>query len=103
MMCFALATRITAAQSAMAWGTVSLALLLAACQPAPGTVSGTAEAEKQLQLSHSAATILPLQRGYYVANDTPCAKVRIPLMADSDSISIADSVPCDGGHVARVS
>ena len=74
MMCFALATRITAAQSAMAWGTVSLALLLAACQPAPGTVSGTAEAEKQLQLSHSAATILPLQRGYYVANDTPCAK-----------------------------
>lgn len=29
--------------------------------------------------------------------------VRIPLMADSDSISIADSVPGDGGHVARVS
>ena len=29
--------------------------------------------------------------------------VRIPLMADSDSIPIADSVPCDGGHVARVS
>ena len=31
------------------------------------------------------------------------AWVRIPLMADSDSISIADSVPGDGGHVARVS
>lgn len=31
------------------------------------------------------------------------AKVRIPLMADSDSIPIADSVPGDGGHVARVS
>ena len=30
-------------------------------------------------------------------------KVRIPLMADSDSIPIADSVPGDGGHVARVS
>ena len=29
--------------------------------------------------------------------------LRIPLMADSDSIPIADSVPCDGGHVARVS
>ena len=27
--------------------------------------------------------------------------VRIPLMADSDSIPIADSVPCDGGHRAR--
>ena len=30
-------------------------------------------------------------------------RVRIPLMADSDSIPIADSVPCDGGHLARVS
>ncbi|NZA00592.1 hypothetical protein H0I39_00190 [Ottowia beijingensis] len=30
-------------------------------------------------------------------------KLRIPLMADSDSIPIADSVPGDGGHVARVS
>ncbi|WOB11346.1 hypothetical protein [Piscinibacter gummiphilus] len=29
--------------------------------------------------------------------------VRIPLMADSDSIPIADSVPGDGGHAARVS
>ena len=29
--------------------------------------------------------------------------VRIPLMADSDSIPIADSVLGDGGHVARVS
>lgn len=29
--------------------------------------------------------------------------LRIPLMADSDSISIADSVPGDGGHVAQVS
>ena len=29
--------------------------------------------------------------------------MRIPLMADSDSIPIADSVPGDGGHVARVS
>lgn len=29
--------------------------------------------------------------------------LRIPLMADSDSIPIADSVPGDGGHVARVS
>ena len=33
----------------------------------------------------------------------PRSIVRIPLMADSDSISIADSVPGDGGHVARVS
>jgi hypothetical protein len=33
----------------------------------------------------------------------PTHKVRIPLMADSDSILIADSVPCDGGHAARVS
>ena len=31
------------------------------------------------------------------------APVRIPLMADSDSIPIADSVPDDGGHAARVS
>jgi len=31
------------------------------------------------------------------------ASVRIPLMADSDSIPIADSVPDDGGHAARVS
>ena len=31
------------------------------------------------------------------------SELRIPLMADSDSISIADSVPGDGGHVARVS
>ncbi len=30
-------------------------------------------------------------------------KVRIPLMADSDSIPIADSVPDDGGHAALVS
>ena len=30
-------------------------------------------------------------------------RLRIPLMADSDSIPIADSVPCDGGHLARVS
>ena len=30
-------------------------------------------------------------------------RMRIPLMADSDSIPIADSVPGDGGHVARVS
>ncbi len=30
-------------------------------------------------------------------------EVRIPLMADSDSIPIADSIPCDGGHAARVS
>ena len=30
-------------------------------------------------------------------------KLRIPLMADSDSIPIADSIPCDGGHAARVS
>ena len=29
------------------------------------------------------------------------ATVRIPLMADSDSIPIADSVPGDGGHLAR--
>ncbi|TFI44737.1 hypothetical protein E4O93_20620 [Diaphorobacter sp. DS2] len=35
----------------------------------------------------------------------PCfsSRMRIPLMADSDSIPIADSVPGDGGHVARVS
>ena len=30
-------------------------------------------------------------------------KLRIPLMADSDSIPIADSIPFDGGHRARVS
>ncbi len=30
-------------------------------------------------------------------------RVRIPLLADSDSIPIADSVPGDGGHLARVS
>jgi hypothetical protein len=29
--------------------------------------------------------------------------LRIPLMADSDSIPIADSIPFDGGHRARVS
>lgn len=29
--------------------------------------------------------------------------LRIPLMADSDSIPIADSVPDDGGHAVRVS
>ena len=33
----------------------------------------------------------------------PIRIVRIPLMADSDSIPIADSIPCDGGHAARVS
>ena len=33
----------------------------------------------------------------------PMTWLRIPLMADSDSIPIADSVPGDGGHVARVS
>ena len=46
-----------------------------------------------------------------ITNGVPCAMlneagwalVRIPLMADSDSIPIADSVPGDGGHVARVS
>jgi hypothetical protein len=31
------------------------------------------------------------------------SELRIPLMADSDSIPIADSVPDDGGHAARVS
>jgi hypothetical protein len=30
-------------------------------------------------------------------------RLRIPLMADSDSIVIADSVPGDGGHLARAS
>ena len=42
----------------------------------------------------------------FVGNDSlkyQSAVVRIPLMADSDSIPIADSVPGDGGHVARVS
>ena len=29
--------------------------------------------------------------------------VRIPLMADSDSTFIADSIPSDGGHPALVS
>jgi DNA-binding NarL/FixJ family response regulator len=31
------------------------------------------------------------------------ASVRIPLMADSDSTFIADSIPSDGGHPALVS
>lgn len=30
-------------------------------------------------------------------------QLRIPLMADSDSTVIADSIPCDGGHPAPVS
>ncbi|MCM2571157.1 DUF4880 domain-containing protein [Achromobacter xylosoxidans] len=38
-----------------------------------------------------------------VASTCMTGWVRIPLMADSDSIPIADSVPGDGGHVARVS
>lgn len=38
-----------------------------------------------------------------VRYELPRWAMRIPLMADSDSISIADSVPGDGGHVARVS
>lgn len=29
--------------------------------------------------------------------------LRIPLMADSDSTFIADSVPCDGGHLCWMS
>ena len=29
--------------------------------------------------------------------------VRIPLMADTDSTFIADSIPFDGGHPAQVS
>ena len=29
--------------------------------------------------------------------------VRIPLMADTDSTFIADSIPYDGGHPAQVS
>jgi hypothetical protein len=74
MKCFALATRTTTAQSASAWGIFAVALSVAACQPAPSTASGTAGAEKPLRLNQSAATVLPLQRGYYVANDTPCAK-----------------------------
>ncbi|CAG9169709.1 hypothetical protein [Cupriavidus pinatubonensis] len=37
-------------------------------------------------------------------NDYCCDDcVRIPLMADSDSRLIADSVPCEGGHPALVS
>ena len=39
----------------------------------------------------------------YVDKRTMENVMRIPLMADSDSIPIADSVPGDGGHVARVS
>ncbi len=31
------------------------------------------------------------------------AQLRIPLIADSDSILIVDSVPRDGGHLARES
>lgn len=38
-----------------------------------------------------------------VRRAAPSARLRIPLMADSDSIPIADSIPCDGGHLARVS
>lgn len=34
---------------------------------------------------------------------TNTAWVRIPLIADSDSILIVDSVPRDGGHLARES
>lgn len=74
MRCFALATRAATARSAQTWGIFAVALSMAACQPAPGTSSGTAGAEKPLQLNQSAATVLPLQRGYYVASDTPCAK-----------------------------
>ncbi|GAO27508.1 hypothetical protein ALISP_7328 [Alicycliphilus sp. B1] len=48
------------------------------------------------------ARLLP-DLGGAIFSDTGFEWVRIPLMADSDSISIADSVPCDGGHVARVS
>ncbi|SOY75902.1 hypothetical protein CBM2592_P360001 [Cupriavidus taiwanensis] len=33
----------------------------------------------------------------------PARFVRIPLMADSDSRLIADSVPCEGGHLALAS
>jgi hypothetical protein len=34
---------------------------------------------------------------------TNSAGLRIPLMADTDSTFIADSIPFDGGHPAQVS
>lgn len=74
MKCFTLAARTTTAQSARAGGIFAVALSVVACQPAPGTSSDTGGAEKPLHLSQSTATVLPLQRGYYVATDTPCAK-----------------------------
>lgn len=49
------------------------------------------------------ALALELERETDPTRRAELARVRIPLMADSDSIPIADSVPGDGGHVARVS
>ncbi len=64
MRCFTLVTRATTAQSARAWGIFAVGLSMAACQPAPGTSSGSVGAEKPLQFNQDVATVLPLQRGY---------------------------------------
>ena len=55
---------------------------------------------------HKNARTTPAVRAEIAASSESAsvlAQLRIPLMADSDSIPIADSIPCDGGHAARVS
>ncbi|NWF47119.1 hypothetical protein F3K02_17955 [Hydrogenophaga sp. D2P1] len=60
-------------------------------------------AEVPAELIHGTKTQRVVARKGYNNTSNPLAQVRIPLMADSDSIPIADSVPGDGGHAARVS
>jgi hypothetical protein len=63
-------------------------------------------------LSHLSMCALPGGKPVMTKGFCPCyshvvrrlpAILRIPLMADTDSTFIADSIPYDGGHPAQVS
>ena len=61
------------------------------------TIFGPSRFGKSSAVNHWLQRLLSERHGGFV----PMVVLRIPLMADSDSIPIADSVPGDGGHLAR--
>ena len=67
-------------------------------EPAKARPWDTATTPLQLALARGHRWLAMLDSG-----EVKSLKVRIPLMADTDSTFIADSIPYDGGHPAQVS
>jgi len=66
----------SARASGRVWAVVALCCLVAACQRenASHTAPTVLDGSEASQPSQPLATLLPLQRGYYVASYTPCGK-----------------------------